>query len=379
MLGGLGTLGAVQYFFGTEKQYYNRSFIVKKKPDPDDLVEFYGGEGVMEIFCVLPMIHNLLMSTGVWDDNGVYHTFGLPLGTMHASIDFEEKEVDTTGDGEADTINGFNKKELFTDTIFGITLWEMVTNFGFQTLEDGRVMCYQNGESFYGFAPMRLLFQIKSIYDIWACEHHINSSLFGKEGFEEEAQAQAQNIPVHVLQDFLHLLRNDVEKSGGDVTKLQACIAELECRVAQQDQQMQEMRELQQVAFSAGAYSASLRYQKGRGSGTEVRLKVGDKDMEMAIKEALDHVSSHHSNNTWTLRAVTPTWVDGKALPPNSEAWAALLEHPDICDHCKGDADDDAPSTPDALDVTEASESSTPPGANQEVTKAAVDLAAEAK
>jgi hypothetical protein len=37
-----------------------------------------------------------------------------------------------------------------------------------------------------------MVFQLKSIYDIWACERHINGSAFGNEERSEEAEAQSK-------------------------------------------------------------------------------------------------------------------------------------------------------------------------------------------
>ena len=62
-------------------------------------------------------------------------------------IEFEENEQDTRGDGEADCTLGYNKRERFHDTIWGWTLWDQVTNFGFERTPDGRYKCYQQGET----------------------------------------------------------------------------------------------------------------------------------------------------------------------------------------------------------------------------------------
>jgi hypothetical protein len=43
------------------------------------------------------------------------------------------------------------------------------------------------------------------------------------------------------------------------------------------------------------------------------------------------HISEAESNK-WTLRGVTPTWVDGKPVEQTSTAWANLLEHPEVCE-----------------------------------------------
>merc|ERR1711871_368299 len=84
---------------------------------------------------------------GYWDDDGVYHTYGLPFGRMTAAIEFSEKEQDTRGDGKNDAVLGYNKRERSHDTIFGYTLWDQVTDFGFERLPDGKYKCYQRGNT----------------------------------------------------------------------------------------------------------------------------------------------------------------------------------------------------------------------------------------
>jgi hypothetical protein len=193
----LGLCSTNQVVFGSGKDIYRRSFVTTK--DPDALAEFYGGEGLMDVFCVFPFIHKFLMTTGWWDDNGGYHTYGLPFGSLVASMDFREK----IGEGNTDKSTAFNKKEVFRDTIFGFQLWNLTTNFGFQKLSDGRIECYQHGENYEGVLFMRLVFQLKSIYDIWACERHINSIAFANENMEDQALAQSKNIPAQVFREIL--------------------------------------------------------------------------------------------------------------------------------------------------------------------------------
>jgi hypothetical protein len=74
-LGGGLTLGAFvgQFAFGAEDDFYCRSFITSKPAI--DLVEFYGGEGLMDIFCVFPFVHKLLMGNGFWDDEVIFLPF----------------------------------------------------------------------------------------------------------------------------------------------------------------------------------------------------------------------------------------------------------------------------------------------------------------
>ena len=57
------------------KNFYERSFLTDRRPE--DLAEFFGGERLMEVFCLeLKPLVDFLMRSGYWDDDGVYHTFG---------------------------------------------------------------------------------------------------------------------------------------------------------------------------------------------------------------------------------------------------------------------------------------------------------------
>ena len=107
------------------------------------------------------------------------------------------EEVDTTGDGEPDTLAWFNKREHFHDTapsfLGGFTLWEMAQNFGYHLKDDGTCEVYHHGEKFQGFFLIRLIFQIHSRYVIWATEKHVNGEAFGSEDMDDEREEQRQD------------------------------------------------------------------------------------------------------------------------------------------------------------------------------------------
>jgi len=333
--------GALQLGFGSQDDFYEHSFITTK--DPSDLVEFYGGEGLMEVFCVFPWVVEFLMRSGFWDDDGVYHTFGLPFGSMEASMEFIEDE-DTSSDGEVST-TAFKKHEKFHDSLWGVTLWDMTTNFGFRTRDDGQVECYQHGETYRGFFPMRLVFQLKSYYDIWATKKHINSDAFGstEEYLEDRALAQTKNIPLHAFKEFLTGLTYDVQRTGGDIAKLQAKIQELEEKLrVQEEEKLKNVEakleeklgavetELQEIRKTAVRVKVKRKFTRPSvGPVTSVRLVVDDSDMQDTIKSAMIHLREAESNK-WNLRQVTPTWIDGNAVGPSSQAWTRLLEHTDV-------------------------------------------------
>lgn len=96
-----------------------------------------------------------MMRGAEFDEDGTIHARGL-LGKsdLEVSIDFDEQQIDTTNDGEPDTVTWFNKRERFVDTskVLGFKLWEMTVNFGFHQLNDGTDTCevYHNIEHFSG-------------------------------------------------------------------------------------------------------------------------------------------------------------------------------------------------------------------------------------
>ncbi|CAE8740814.1 unnamed protein product [Polarella glacialis] len=211
-LGGTGLACAgLQYYFGSEDDFYDHRFVSSKKPE--DLADFYGSEDFMEIFCVLPFMMKFMIRSGTFDEEGVVHTFGFP-GKMEVSMAFEDKEADINGDGTM-TTTWFNKHERFHDlTPFGrITLWDMTQNFGFHRLENGTCEVYHHGESFYGPFPIRILFQVHAKYVAWATERFVNCGAFGDEDKVDEAAVQRADMPLHVFKEFLEGLHHDVQQA----------------------------------------------------------------------------------------------------------------------------------------------------------------------
>ena len=202
-LGTATVLGCVvgQYYYGHQKDFFDYRFITTK--DPDDLAGFYGGEEFMELFCVLPFMGTLMMRGGHFDDDGTVHTTGLP-GEMQVSMVFSDEQDD---DGK---IKWFNKRERFKDVFMGYTCWDMVTNFGFERLPDGRVMVYHHGEYFDSSFPpfsliVRFVFGFHSRWVAWAADHHINHYAFVEneneleEAWEEESRA---DMPLFLIKNY---------------------------------------------------------------------------------------------------------------------------------------------------------------------------------
>ena len=207
---GLFTTGCIlgQNYYGSKNDFYDFRFITDA--NSDDLAEFYGNEDFMEIFCVFPFVVDFMMRSGDFDDKGHVHTFGLPplISKMIVSMQFEEKEED-------DNIICFNKKERFkcVDKIFGFTLWEMVQNFGYIQREDKKCEVYHYGQQWYGPFFIRFIFYIHACYVIYATEQHINSERFlnKNDDNEDELISQRHNIPLHLVNQYIDGLENDVK------------------------------------------------------------------------------------------------------------------------------------------------------------------------
>merc|ERR1740130_1325455 len=107
----------------------------------------------------------LMMRGSYFDDEGTVHSQGLPFGELLVSMVFS----DSSDDGEEGDAQWFNKRERFKNECFGgnFTMWDMITNFGFESLPDGRCMVYHHGEYFHGNLPplsliMSLVFRFHS-------------------------------------------------------------------------------------------------------------------------------------------------------------------------------------------------------------------------
>lgn len=285
---GLG-LAAAQYYLGSGTNYFNEEFVTTKRPE--DLADFYGTEDFMEIFCVFPFMVKLMMRGAEFDDDGTIHAWGLlGPGELEISIDFDEEEKDTNGDGEPDTLIWFNKKEHFSDIapsfLGGFTLWEMTQNFGYHRYDDGTSVVYHQGESFRGLFLIRLIFQLHAKYVIWATEKYINSDEFGSEDSDESLEEQRHNIPLHVFKGFLAGLTRDVERMKlerfSDIEKykgLDKTLAELSKISSAMDEKKLNLPRLHTIR------SAKTNF-------TRVHLLIDDQQTKDTIKTAMKQIGS---------------------------------------------------------------------------------------
>merc|ERR1712070_288548 len=91
----------------------------------------------------------------------------------------------------------------------GYTMWDMVTNFGFETLPDGRVMVYHHGEYFYGNLPplsliMSFVFRFHSKIVIKTTEHHLRYYAFRNDTeVDEKMEHESRDaMPIFWLKNY---------------------------------------------------------------------------------------------------------------------------------------------------------------------------------
>lgn len=167
-----------------------------------------------------------------FDDDGNVITTGIP-GTLRVSMVFSDESNEETGETE-----WFNKRERFRNICWNWTCWDMVTNFGFRTLEDGSIEVYHfgkkekagyrisvevtkqqhasnscctcfSGEYFHGNLPvvsqiMKLVFKVHARWLAWSTEHHLNHYAFSSETEEEEKleEESRRNMPFFLLKNY---------------------------------------------------------------------------------------------------------------------------------------------------------------------------------
>ena len=156
----------------------------------------------------MPFMGTIMMRGSYFDDEGTVHSQGLPFGELLVSMVFSDSDED--GDG-SEPGKWFNKRERFKNECFGgkYTMWDMITNFGFETLEDGRVMVYHHGEYFYGNLPplsliMSAVFRFHSHIVIKTTEHHLRYYAFRNDTeFDEHCEHESRDaMPIFWLKNY---------------------------------------------------------------------------------------------------------------------------------------------------------------------------------
>jgi len=199
---------ALQGQFGTGKDFFHHKFTTNKHPDK--IVDFYSTEEFLQILGIFNFATNFVLAGVVWaTDTDQKNTV---WNMMEISFDITEREQ-TLADGTT-VVAFFNKRERFKNYIpwTNILMWDQVQNYGYRRRADGVIEVQHQGESFYGPWPVRLLVQLHSYYVIWATERHMNSPLFGSEDLEA-VEKQRENIPLHVMSEFIASLKLEQQKA----------------------------------------------------------------------------------------------------------------------------------------------------------------------
>jgi len=213
---------------------------------------------------------------------------------MEISFDITEREQ-TLADGTT-VVAFFNKRERFKNYIpwTNILMWDQVQNYGYRRRADGVIEVQHQGESFYGPWPVRLLVQLHSYYVIWATERHMNSPLFGSEDLEA-VEKQRENIPLHVMSEFIASLKLEQQKAvllgrmkledASKTDELKATQAEL---TAEQDKLEATLAKLNALESKKLAMQVSSTTRgKGRLQRMSTTLHMDDPAANDAIKSAM--------------------------------------------------------------------------------------------
>mmetsp|Transcript_326 Transcript_326/g.512 ORF Transcript_326/g.512 Transcript_326/m.512 type:complete len:156 (+) Transcript_326:149-616(+) len=94
-IGGGLLLAGLHSATGSANDFYDYRF--KSPKDADDLASFYGGEELMELYCVFPIVGQIMMRSATFDDTGGIKTQGFP-GTMEVNMVFSDDVKENTGE-----------------------------------------------------------------------------------------------------------------------------------------------------------------------------------------------------------------------------------------------------------------------------------------
>jgi len=289
----------------TGEDFFEHKFITKK--DPDHVVDFYSTEDFLQILGIFPMAIHFVLAGVEWDLEKE-NTMSVH-NAMEISFTIEEKEEELA-DGQK-VVAFFQKRERFKNFIpfTRFILWDQIQCYGYKRMEDGTIEVFHRGEQFYGPLPIRLLVQLHARYVIWATEKHINSPAFGVASLEEQ-EHQRGNIPLHVLNDFIHRLSvaQQVALESGRIAVGASSGVEAE-------QSLKKLRKLRQTKTQA--YVEQVRKSNETQSGLKLRRRlsvyVEDEGTQRAIDQALSDCSKTK---------------EGQAAV--ADAMNALMTHPEV-------------------------------------------------
>jgi hypothetical protein len=301
-LAGAGT-GAVllQQQYGSADDFFHHKFTTTK--DPDKIVDFYSTEEFLQILGVFPFAITFVLAGVEWATD--VDNVNTVWNSIQISFDITEREVETES-GET-VVGFFNKRERFKNVVpfTNLLLWDQVQNYGFRRLPDGTIEVNHHGERFHGPWPVRLLVQLHARYVIWATEKHINSPLFGTDDIEA-VEAQRENIPYYVMNEFVKDLRVQQEKAIAENTLKQDAAHKANELKSVQDEFAAEKRQLvatlaklrELEAKAATLDGASLEVStKSRNAQKGLRrqstiINLSDQGAKDAIQSALNDIGN---------------------------------------------------------------------------------------
>lgn len=174
-------------------------------PNAEDLAEFYGAEDFMEVFGVIPSAALFFLRRAEFDEEGIAHTYGLPVGTLDIELKFTQEEQEDE-DGEDENIVAFNKmmkwdnQSPFSD----VPLWNMRHDFGFKEIDEGVFEITHKGSDYNGPAFLKWVWRAHSWYAAKATEIYINRPEFSQEDShprEKLRQTMIFRVGGEVLKD----------------------------------------------------------------------------------------------------------------------------------------------------------------------------------
>jgi len=287
---------ALQGQFGTGKDFFHHKFTTNK--NPDKIVDFYSTEEFLQILGIFNFATNFVLAGVVWDTNTDQKN--TVWNMMEISFDITEREQ-TLADGST-VVAFFNKRERFKNYIpwTNILLWDQVQNYGYRRKADGTIEVQHHGESFYGPWPVRLLVLLHSYYVIWATEKHINSPLFGSDDLEA-VEKQRENIPYHVMTEFLTNLKAEQQKKvllgrmkledASKTDELKSTQAELAEDQNKLEETLAKLNALDSKQSKLKMQMSSATRGKGRLQRMSTTLHVDDPVANDAIKSAMADLS----------------------------------------------------------------------------------------
>jgi len=314
---GVGALG-LQAYFGHVNNFIERKFTTTK--DADALVEFYQSEDLLKIIAFDEHVFKIMLSGTRFEDveegetlrgkalDGKTTVSSIPVMPQEVMFTLTEEEIDTTGDGETDTVGAFTKVERFTAFVpilyqlgIKVLIFDTTWEYGFHRQSDGTLEVCHRGLEFIGPWPaLPIMMWHQGSYAVWAVKKHVNSDFFGSDEDEawEQKEKQLANLPLDALHQFIHDLGE----------KHEAAISVGREPTQQQKITLQKLRTLD---FSNLPDTIQIEQKRGKNlSSTTIKLE--DPEAQAALNAALKQIAEDNGSRHM------------------SKAMEKLVQHPEI-------------------------------------------------